>query len=125
MYNFLNVHPKGKIVNDCVKRAFTVVTQRNYKDVSKELNQIKRELNQSAFNSDKVWRKFIELYSKEKLSFPAVKGIKRMDGTSFTNEYPKGRYILRMAGHLSVCVDGVIYDTWNCSNKCVYNAWRF
>ena len=29
-----------------------------------------------------------------------------------------------MAGHWSCCVDGVIYDTWNCEQKCVYTAWK-
>ena len=29
-----------------------------------------------------------------------------------------------MAGHWSCCVDGVIYDTWDCSEKCVYTAYK-
>ena len=33
----------------------------------------------------------------------------------FLNLHPKGRHILNMAGHLTRCVDGVIYDTWDCS----------
>ena len=46
-----------------------------------------------------------------------------MDGERFCKKFPNGSYILRMAGHWSACVDGVIYDTWDCSEKCVYNAW--
>lgn len=42
----------------------------------------------------------------------------------FCNPHPTGSYILRMAGHLSSCVDGVILDTWDCRDKCVYNAYK-
>jgi hypothetical protein len=38
--------------------------------------------------------------------------------------YSKGSYILQFAGHVAACVDGVIYDTWNPSSKCVYTAHR-
>ena len=47
-----------------------------------------------------------------------------MTGETFCEYYPNGTYILRMAHHLSVCKDGVLYDTWNCGEKCVYNAWK-
>lgn len=29
-----------------------------------------------------------------------------------------------MAKHLSCCIDGKINDIWDCSDKCVYNAWK-
>ena len=47
-----------------------------------------------------------------------------MNGERFCIAYPKGRYILNMAGHWSSCIDGVIYDTWDCSEKCVYTAYK-
>lgn len=60
----------------------------------------------------------------KKLSFPAEKGKPRMNGKRFSQEFSKGSYILNMARHLSCCVDGIIYDTWDCSDKCVYTAWK-
>ena len=47
-----------------------------------------------------------------------------MNGIMFCATHPKGRYILNMAGHWSCCVDGIIYDTWDCSEKCVYTAYE-
>lgn len=67
---------------------------------------------------------YMQKHGYIKLSFPAVKGAPRMNGERFCNAYHKGRYILNMAGHLTCCIDGVIYDTWDCSQKCVYNAWK-
>ena len=124
MYKFLNLHPKGKIVNDCVKRAIAGAENRDYMEVQRELNRLKKETHCDYFNDRKNIIAYMQKHGYIKLSFPAVKGEPRMNGERFCQAYPKGRYILNMAGHLTCCVDGVIYDTWDCSQKCVYNAWK-
>lgn len=124
MYKYLNVHPKEKLVNDCVKRAFTIALDKEYKQVAKELNTLKRELGAKRFNNDRVWKEYTKRKGMKKLSFPAQKGKKRMNGHTFTKQYPEGVYILNMAKHLSVCKNGIIYDTWDCRNKCVYTAFK-
>ena len=123
MYKFLNMHPKGLMVGDCVKRALSFATDTDYTEISKQLNRLKREVGGTKFNDNKVWREYIQRKGWKKLSFPAEKGIERMNGEKFCKKFKNGTYILRMAKHLTVCKNGVIYDTWDCSNKCVYNAW--
>ena len=95
-------------------------------EVSRELNRLKKkETGCKHFNDDKNWKTYVKKKGYTKLSFPAVKGEPRMNGKRFCKTFPtKGRYILRVAGHLSCCIDGVIYDTWDCSEKCVYNAYK-
>lgn len=124
MYKFLNLHPQGKRVGDCVKRAIAGAENRDYMEVQRELNRLKKKTGAKRFNDDKNWKTYVKEKGYTKLSFPAVKGKPRMNGEMFCKEYPKGRYILRMARHLSCCIDGVIYDTWDCTEKCVYNAWE-
>ena len=125
MYQFLNVHPEGKLVPDCVKRAITLAAQMDYKEVQLELNRHKKLTGAKTFNEDKNWKSYVEnVLNGTKMSFPAVKGMPRMNGERFCKAYPKGRYILNMAGHLSCCVDGVIYDTWDCREKCCYTAYK-
>ena len=125
MYQFCNVHPKGLLVPDCVKRAITKTADMDYHEVQLQLNRHKKLTGAKTFNEDKNWKSFVEnVLNGTKLSFPAVKGMPRMNGTRFCKAYPKGRYILSMAGHLSCCIDGVIYDTWDCSEKCVYQAYK-
>lgn len=117
-----NIHPQGKIVGDCVVRAYALALNKDYMEARKELNRLKRKLNFRSYKD----RSFLkELYKNyEKLSFPAQKGYSRMNGFTFMLDYPKGTYILNMARHHTVCIDGNIYDTWDCTDKCVYNAWR-
>lgn len=124
MYKFLNLHPKGKIVGDCVKRAIAGAEKRDYMEVQRELNHLKKETHCDCYNDRKNITAYMQKHGYIKLSFPAVKGEPRMNGERFCQAYPKGRYILNMAGHLTCCIDGIIYDTWDCSQKCVYNAWK-
>ena len=125
MYEFLNLHPQGKRVGDCVKRAIAGVENRDYMEVQRELNRLKKETGCDKFNDRKNLAAYVKKHGYIKLSFPAEKGVPRMNGERFCKAYPKGRYILNMAGHWSCCIDGVIYDTWDCSEKCVYTAWQY
>lgn len=125
MYEFLNLHPQGKLVGDCAKRAIAAVENRDYMEVQRELNRLKKETGCKSFNDDKNLKTYVAKHSYYKLSFPAIKGESRMNGKRFCEAYPKGRYILNMAGHWTCCIDGIIYDTWDCSEKCVYTAWKY
>ena len=125
MYQFYNAHPRGLFVNDCVKRAISRAANMDYGEVQRELNRYKKVTGAKSFNSDYNPHKYVEsVLHGVKMSFPAVKGHKRMNGKTFSETYTKGSYILNMAGHWSCCVDGVIYDTWDCSSKCVYTAYK-
>lgn len=126
MYKYLNVHPEGKRVGDCVKRAITTATGFPYESISLALNRYKKKTGAKTYNE---WHNNVVPFMEERLgaekkSFPAVKGMKRMDGETFCKMYSKGTYILQFAGHVAACVDGIIYDTWNPSAKCVYTAHR-
>lgn len=124
MFEFYNPHPDGKFVGDCVKRAFCKVTAEPYREVQKQLNAIKREIGGEAYNDNRVWQEFIKRHGWFKINFPSKRGERMMDGFTFCEEFAKGTYVLSMAGHLCACVDGVIYDTWDCRSKCVYTAFR-
>ena len=125
MYCYLNLHPKGKIVGDCVKRAIAGATGMDYMEVARQLNRAKKITHCDVFNERKNIKYYLlEVLHTTELKFPAVKGASRMNGKRFSQMFPNGRYILNMAGHLSCCVNGIIYDTWDCSDKCVYSAYR-
>ena len=125
MYCYLNLHPKGKLVRDCVKRAIAGATGMDYMEVARQLNRAKKITHCDVFNERKNIKYYLlEVLHATELKFPAVKGASRMNGERFSQMFPDGRYVLNMAGHLSCCVNGIIYDTWDCSDKCVYSAYR-
>ena len=47
-----------------------------------------------------------------------------MTPREFCRRYPKGSFILKLAHHVAAVEDGVLIDTWDCSDKCVYTAWQ-
>lgn len=125
MYTYYNAHPKGLSVGDCVKRAICKAANMDYMEVQRELNRYKKVTGAKAYNTDHNPHKYVEnVLHGVKMSFPARAGKKRMTPEQFCKDYPKGNYILNMAGHWSCIVDGVIYDTWDCSDKCVYTAYK-
>lgn len=125
MFEFYNAHPKGLRVGDCVKRAITKATGIDYEEVSRELNRFKKISGKDKFNQRDNCNAYVEEVLKgRKMSFPAERGKDRMNGHTFCNKYQSGAYILNMARHWTCCVDGVIYDTWDCRDKCVYTAYE-
>lgn len=125
MFVYYNAHPKGLLVGDCVKRAITKATGLDYMEVQRELNRYKKISGAKDFNERSNCNGYVEnVLHGIKYSFPATAGRKRMNGARFCEAYSEGSYILNMAGHWSCCVDGVIYDTWDCSLKTVYTAYK-
>jgi hypothetical protein len=94
----------------------------DYLECRRELNQTKRELGYSDYKDTKFLYEYLKDYPR--LIFKPVKGEPRIKGSDFTELHPKGTYILKMAGHITACIDGVILDTWDCTYRSVYTAWK-
>ena len=122
MFKEFNAHPRGIKTTDCVVRAISTALNMDYMETRRELNQKKREWNFTSYKDTEFLYKYFE--SKPRLIFKAVKGEPRIKGSDFCEIHPKGTYILKMAGHVTACIDGVIQDTWDCSYRSVYTAWE-
>ena len=119
MYKYYNSHPKGLSTDDCVKRAIVVVTGMDYSKIQRELNEYKTVTGAKSFNSVKNLRYVEDILKAKKISLDV-----EMTVDEFCKKYPKGRYILDMDEHWSACVDGCIYDTWDCGNEKVNFAYE-
>ncbi len=56
--------------------------------------------------------------------FPAKAGQPRMTGAAFCRRHRAGRYVLRLAHHVVAVKDGLVYDVFDSTEKCVYRAWE-
>ncbi|NLL89455.1 MAG: hypothetical protein GX228_11165 [Firmicutes bacterium] len=122
MFKEYNAHPKGIKTTDCVARAISTAMDKDYVECRRELNQKKREWSFTSYKDTEFLYKYFE--GKPRLIFKAVKSEPRIKGSDFCELHPKGTYILKMAGHVTVGIDGVILDTWDCSYRSVYTAWK-
>ena len=119
MYKYYNPHPKGLSTDDCVKRAIVVVTGMDYSKVQRELNGYKAITGAKSFNSIKNLRYVEDVLKAKKITFQS-----ELTAEDFCKKHPRGRFILDMVGHWSACVDGCIYDTWDCSKEEVNFAYE-
>ena len=121
MFKEFNAHPKGIKTNDCVVRTIATAMNKDYNECRRELNRKKRELGYSSYKDTKFLYEYFKDYPR--LIFKPVKGEPRIKGSGFTVLHPQGTYILKMAGHVVACVNGVIQDTWDSTYRSVYTAW--
>ena len=127
---------KALNVGDCVARAISNATGKDYKEVYDSLNRLsktarksKREVGKSSAR-DGVHTRVAKMYIEGELGWvwhPCM-GI----GTGCKvhvseDELPSnGSYILCLSGHYSCIKDGTLVDTYDCSRggtRCVYGYW--
>lgn len=112
--------PKQK--NDCTVRALALAERRPYDDVYNELAEAGRKCTHG-FDMTKWMRDQPKRF--ERISFPAVKGQKRMNPVEFCIQYNKGTYIVQVAKHVYTVIDGVAYDTFHSHDeRCIYAAFK-
>ena len=129
MFKYYNAHPRKLSVDDCVKRSITLATGIPYIEVQKGLNDHKKITGVKKFYNYPN----PESYMKKVLGFERIAVAKNADGTRVTVEefaklHPCGRYVISILEHWTACIDGIIYDTWDCSKEGVlsyYEITRF
>lgn len=121
---FHNENPRGLLrASDCVIRAIAKATNKQWEVVLTDLTEVGLKV-KDVPNAKGTYNKYLE-----QLGYPMQKQPRKKDNTKYTAEefakkYNQGIYIISLANHLTVVVDGKIYDTWNCSDKSVGNYWE-
>jgi len=124
--------PKGKndikCNVDCMVRAVTNITKEEYSKIHKIMYgygwRASRRSSKGKWE-EQITKTLDDLGFKHKrISFPAIKGQNRMTGKELSKLNPNGKYIIRVAKHVSVLDCGKLLDTWDCSDSCVYFAWE-
>jgi hypothetical protein len=118
---------KGRRTNgdegDCQVRALHTASGLSYGAAWDALYALQGKYRSNGFNIT-LYLDSGELGVVRKLSFPAKAGKKRMTATEFVRRYPKGNYILQQAHHVVGVEDGVVYDRFDSTIRCVYVAWE-
>lgn len=121
---FYNANPKGLVrSNDCVIRAISIATTLTWEQVYEDLFKIGLEV-KDVINSAPVYRKYLKLMGYEMQRQPRKVDNTKYTAKEFAEKFNKGTFIISLANHLSVVIDGKIYDTWDCGNLCVGNYWK-
>lgn len=117
MYQYYNENPNGYHIPDCVIRAITLALNIDYFEVIKMLN-----LNANEFHCDCLNVKCYEKLLDCDFALPHYKSYNKT-AEEVANDFPNNILLLRMNGHLSCSIRGVIHDIWDCSNQEITDFW--
>lgn len=116
MWKYYNANVLGNNVNDCVVRALSKAENKSWDETYRELSDIAQYEGILLDDVD-----FVESYLDKR--YRRTCHYSKTVG-EFANEHPKGRYLVTMQGHITAIIDGIIYDTFDCSNKRMWCAWQ-
>lgn len=116
MYKFYNANKNGRYVNDCTIRAISLAEGKSWQETYDELSYI---AGKNGIILDDA--NFIEPLLDNR--YKRIR-IKNMSVGEFAERNPRGIYIIAVRSHLTCCLDGVIYDTFNPLNRRIKIVWK-
>lgn len=121
LYAYTNPHPSGiKSHGDCVYRAISIATDKDWLTVYDELTALGRELLAPA-NDKLTYATYLDRIA-DRLEIKTAG--KRPTGKTIAQLDDSKTYVVRMAHHLTCAQGGKIRDTWNCGDKSAYIVWE-
>lgn len=116
MWRYYNANSRGNSVNDCVVRAISVAEGKSWDETYEKLSDIAQY---EGILLDDV--KFVENYLDKR--YKRACHYSKTVG-EFIEENPTGIYLITMPGHITVVIDGILYDTFDCRNREMWCAWK-
>ena len=114
-YKFYNANPLNNNVADCTIRAISVAEGKTWDTTYKELSKIAQ--NEGILLDDVNFvENYLDKRYKRQCHYSKTVG-------EFLEEYSKGIYLVTMQGHITVIIDGVLYDTFDCRDRRMWCAW--
>lgn len=121
MYRFYNINPEGKRVGDCVIRAISIVTDKDWIETYIGL-ALQGFIMADMPSSNEVWGAYLKGKGFERRIIPntcpdcyTVK--------DFCADYPQGVYLLALPSHVVAVVDGDYLDIWDSGDEVPMYYW--
>lgn len=122
MYSYYNINPQRKNVGDCVVRAISKATERDWGDTYLALC-VQGYIDCDMPSANAVWGDYLRSLGYRRHIVPDTCP-DCYTVNQFAEEHPEGTYILALSGHVVCVQDGVIWDSWNSGNEIVLYFWE-
>ena len=122
MFKKHNENPKGIRTCDCVIRAIATATKQKWDDAYRDLFEFSFNA-KLMLNDNKCYALYLQKKGLQCVTIKNPKGSKRPTVKSFTEQNPKGTFILSVANHILAVKDGEYLDTFDCGRKSLYKYW--
>ena len=120
MFKYYNANPLQRQVNDCTVRAISLALGKSWDETYYILSKYAQE--QAIMPDDVTY--IDEFLDKNFDKIYVSKQRRKMTVEEFVKAHPFGIYLITMSGHITCCVDGCIYDTFNPGERYVWNAYK-
>lgn len=117
MYKYYNANVNNNFVNDCVIRSISVAENKSWGDTYDDLSRIAKK---NGILLDDV--NFVEPLLDYRYNRVFVYPEETVG--EFIERKRYGTYLITMQNHITVSKDGVVYDTFDCRNREIWNAWK-
>lgn len=121
MWQFFNSNPIKNRTDDCAIRAISAAFDVSWDTAFDALASRAKQMGE-VMHSDDVWGSLLRQYGYTKELIPD--SCPEYTLRDFSEDHPKGVFIVKTSQHV-VCVrDGVILDTFNSSDECPQYYWK-
>lgn len=118
MFKYLNLNPLDLEEEDCVTRAISLASGYSYAAVQDKLYYISQLLECERLCVCCYQHLLSDVFKYNKVYCT------NMTVEEFAQQHPDGVYLIRMDGHLSTLVNGVVWDIWDCSQEYLTDVWE-
>lgn len=120
IYHYHNANPKGKSASDCVVRAICVATNQTWEYTMMEMVKLGIKIGY-VFNETRTIDKYLIDKGWTKNREPRNVLNKKITLARFLADHKRGTYIATVGSHhTTLIVNGVVYDTWDCTRKTMH-----
>ena len=125
IFTYENVNPKKRITGDCEIRAIARATKLSWEAVVRGLCEVGIETGYSPFVK-KAYDLFLTRNGFVRMPEPRHSDNTKYSLREFVLAHPRGTYVVNMAHHVTVVVNGKNHDIWDCTRfgGKVGNYWK-
>lgn len=120
-----NANPKHRKTGDCFVRAICLALDKDWIEIYIDLASIGIKSYRMICDK-KVTEKYLRNIGILKQRLPRKENNKRYTVEEFADKFTENNktYLIGLTRHLTVVIDRVLVDTWNCKDKCVINYYE-
>lgn len=122
MYIFFNPNPRNQRVGDCVIRAISKATGKEWETTYIEIACEGLKYYDMP-SSNYVWGMYLQRHGFRQYSIPNIcpscTTVKE-----FSDKHKRGTYVLGCQNHVVCSIDGNFFDSWDSSEEIVYFYWQ-
>lgn len=133
-FHYYNANPHNKLVSDCVFRAISVALGQSWETTVLDMTELGLKYGYPA-NDNHTIDKYLSIRGWVKCKQPRKEDNTKYTGKEWCTElqepfgnrlYFEDKIIANIGGHHIVAiVDGKVWDTWDSTDGCIGNYWKF